>query len=57
MLTVCWQLLSASVGVRGKESEVIRKITVLQLAPTCPLDTIASVFCGLFHDPVYDKQE
>ena len=57
MLTVhlCFFLhLLTDVGV---ESEVIRKVQILQLAPRCPLDTISSVFCSLFHDPVYGEQE
>ena len=40
-----------------EESEVIRKAQVLQLAPWCPLDPISSIFCSLFHDPVYGEQE
>ena len=41
----------------GMESEVIRKVQVLQLAPRCPLDPMLSVFCSICHDPVYGKQE
>jgi len=40
----------------GEESEVIRKVQVLQLAPGCPLDPISSVLFSLFQDPVYDRQ-
>ena len=40
----------------GEESEVIRKVQVLQLTPMCPLNPISSVFCSLFRDPFYGKQ-
>ena len=38
-----------------EESDVIRKVQVLQLAPWCPLDPISSICCSLFHDPVYGE--
>ena len=40
-----------------EEREVIRKVLVLQLVPRWPLDTISSVFCSIFDDPNFGKQE
>ena len=59
MLTLCLAALFFlhPLMAVGEESEVIRKDQVPQLSLRCPLDPISSVFCSLFHDPVYGEQE